>query len=68
MSIGGEGVAGYEPDEAAGAMPAPGTHAALDLLVDHIAAELAMEYVDRMRTAAAAPFESETTPMAHRDG
>jgi len=62
MSIGGADDSSYQQDGALHDMPSPGSRAALDLLLDHIASELAVEYVDRMRAATQAACESKTHP------
>jgi hypothetical protein len=52
MSLGGAGAAGHGPDTAGPTVVSPGSDGALDAMLDHIATELAIEYVDRMEGAA----------------
>jgi hypothetical protein len=64
MRISGAVAAVHDPDKGVPTPLSPGSDGALNALLDHIATELAVEYVDLMEAAANASRKSRIDPTS----
>jgi hypothetical protein len=67
MSIGGADP-GHESGRIPDILPCPGSDGAMLALLDHIAAELALEYIDRMKAAASASCKAKIEAHPSSEG